>query len=276
MNTETYMMDNLTKILQENCKSILREVIKAFEKNNIRWFAACGTCLGTIRHKGFIPWDDDVDIYIIGSDYDKARDAFKDNTLVEWHDHETKEEYPFTFPKICMKNTVIKEKGVVSNNYQEGVYIDVFPLIETDKGIIRNFFSEKTRFYRYGLVRSYYMDIGSGFRKILSKIIRKTHNIKKVQAKMYKSYKKHRKGNKICLDASVFGKHAKLSKDDFNKQVLMDFDDLLLPVPIGYENYLRMYYGNYMELPPEDKRVSVHNYTYLEINGEVIYSENSK
>ena len=274
MNAEAYKVDNLTKILQKNCKIILEEVIKIFEMNNIKWFAACGTCLGAVRHNGFIPWDDDVDIYIIGKDYDKAREAFKDNKLIEWHDYDTKDGYPFTFPKLCLKNTAIKEKGVVANNYQEGIYIDVFPLIETNKGKIRNFFSEKVRYYRYGLVRSYYMNIGSGFRKFLSTIIRKTHNIKKVQAKMYKSYKKHRKGNKTYLDASVFGKHAKLLMDDFNEQSFISFDGLLLPVPSGYVSYLKKYYGNYMELPPEDKRASVHNYTYLEINGEVIYSEN--
>ena len=268
--------NNLTKILQDNCKKLLAEIIKVFDKANIKWFAACGTCLGTIRHKGFIPWDDDVDIYIYGPDYEKAKDAVKDNELLEWHDHETKEGYPFTFPKLCMKNTVIKERGVIKNNYQEGVYIDVFPLIETNKGKIRNFFSEITRFYRYSLVRQYYMDFNSGFRKFISKIVRKTHNIKKVQRKMCKSYMKPRKGNNICLDASVFGKHAKLLKNDFKEQIFVPFDDLLLPVPSGYENYLKMYYGNYMELPPEEKRISVHNYTYLEINGEVIYSENSK
>ena len=101
--------NNLTKILQDNCKKILAELIKVFEQANVKWFAACGTCLGAVRHNGFIPWDDDVDIYIMGSDYDKAREAIKDNDLVEWHDHETKEGYPFTFPKICLKNTHIKE-----------------------------------------------------------------------------------------------------------------------------------------------------------------------
>ena len=274
MNTEINKENILTKILQENCKKLLAEIINVFQKANINWFVACGTCLGTIRHKGFIPWDDDVDIYIAGTDYDKAKDVLKDNALLEWHDQNTKEGYPFTFPKICMKNTVIKERGVVNNNYQEGIYIDVFPLIETNKGKIRNFFSEITRFYRYSLVRQYYMDFNSGFRKLISKIVRKIHNIKKVQNKMAKSYKKHRKGKKICLDSSVFWKHAKLSLNDFKEQTFVPFDDLLLPVPSGYENYLKMYYGNYMELPPEDKRVSVHNYTYLEINGDVIYTEN--
>ena len=273
MNIEKYKTDNLTIVLQENCKKILAEIIKVLQEKNIKWFAACGTCLGAIRHKGFIPWDDDVDIYIFGSDYDKAREAFKDNALLEWHDQETKEGYPFTFPKICLKNTVIKERGVADNNYQEGIYVDVFPLIETNKGRIRNFFSEIIRFYRYSLVRQYYMDFNSGFRKFISKVVRKTRNIKKIQNKMAKSYKKHRKGDKTCLDSSVFWKHAKLSIDDFKEQTFVPFDGLLLPVPSGYENYLKMYYGNYMELPPIDKRVSVHNYTYLEINGEVIYSE---
>ncbi len=274
MNIEMYKEDQLTKILQENCKKLLAEIIKVFEKENIKWFAACGTCLGAIRHNNFIPWDDDVDIYIFGKDYDKACDAFKDNDLIEWHDQNTKEGYPFSFPKLCMKNTVIKEKGVINNNYQEGIYIDVFPLIETNKGVIRNFFSEKTRFYRYGLVRQYYMDFSSSFRKLISKIVRKTRNIKKIQNKMAKSYKKHRKGNKICLDSSVFGKRAKLYLDDFKEQTFVKFDNLNLPVPKGYERYLTMYYGDYMELPPLEKRVSIHNYTYLEINGEVIYSEN--
>ena len=273
MNIDKYKTDNLTIVLQENCKKILAEIIKVFQEKNIEWFAACGTCLGAIRHKGFIPWDDDVDIYVFGSDYDKAREAFKDNALLEWHDQETKEGYPFTFPKICLKNTVIKERGVADNNYQEGIYVDVFPLIETNKGRIRNFFSEITRFYRYSLVRQYYMDFNSGFRKFISKVVRKTRNIKKIQNKMAKSYKKHRKGDKTFLDSSVFWKHAKLSIDDFKEQTFVPFDGLLLPVPSGYENYLKMYYGNYMELPPTDKRVSVHNYTYLEINGEVIYSE---
>ena len=264
-------MDNsIIKHLQQKEKEMLFEVINLFDKAGVRYFVACGTCLGTIRHKSFIPWDDDVDIYIFGTDYEKAKSLFLKHEMLEWHDNETHLGYPFTFPKIIAKGTILIENGKNDIEYQEGVYIDVFPLVETPKSSICLFLNEKIRYLRYAIVRLIYTDFKSKPRKTLRSIAKKMFDPQKVQKKTFDSYKKERNGSKILIDSGVFGKHARLTKEDFSDNAYFPFEDFLVSVPKNYEHYLTSYYGDFMKLPPIEKQVSNHNCNYLMIDGKEI------
>ena len=263
-------MANVIECLQNKEKEMLIEVAKVFYANNIRFFAACGTCLGAIRHKGFIPWDDDVDIYIMGVDLDKAASLFKNHRTLEWHDNKTKQNYPFSFPKIVAKGTILVEKGEEQSRYQGGVYIDVFPLISTSRSKIKLWFSEKVRYLRYAVIRLSFMNFESKKRRLLGRLTKLFLKPVLIQKKLFENYKKHKTGGKYLIDSGTFGKQARLLKESFDSFDLVLFDNISIPVPVGFDRYLTDYYGDYMKMPPLEKRISNHKFLYLEIDGVVL------
>ena len=101
---------NLESKLQDIQLQILKELSTIFMKHDIKFFLAYGTLLGCVRHKGFIPWDDDVDIYILGEDYPKIKRIFdtEDTGNLVLQDYDT-QSYPYCFPKVIDKRTLLKE-----------------------------------------------------------------------------------------------------------------------------------------------------------------------
>lgn len=122
------MEQTLLRRVQLTQLEILREVDRMCRENGIRWFLCCGTLLGAVRHQGFIPWDDDLDIGMLREDYVRfcalAPEKMDPRFCVQsWY---TEPNYPLPFAKVRMKNTVyVEAKSAV---FQEnGFYIDVFP-----------------------------------------------------------------------------------------------------------------------------------------------------
>lgn len=262
------MLDNnIINALKEKEQAMLKELATIFEKNEIRFFLACGTALGCVRHEGFIPWDDDIDIYIMGKDYEKVRNIFatQDTGNLQFQDYFTVENYPYTFPKIVAKDTVLVEESLKHLSYKCGVYIDVFPLMEiSDNRIIRKI-KEGIRYYRYCLLKAYYFEFQSKFKKVLNKFVHMFISPRRVQEQMFRMYRNEVQEGKYLIDTSDFGKHAIIKRALFDDVVKMNFEGEEMPMPVGYDQYLRDYYGDYMELPKEEERVSRHHFARLEM-----------
>ena len=118
------------KRVQDVMLQIMIATDRICRKNNIRYILFHGTMLGAIRHHGFIPWDDDMDIAMPREDYDKfvkiANSEFPERFRFECY--ENTRDYPYNFGKIRAVNTLFKEKFTASLNINHGVYIDVFPV----------------------------------------------------------------------------------------------------------------------------------------------------
>ena len=99
---DAYHTDALTKKMQIKEISMLKKLASVFEEKGITFFLACGTSLGCARHKGFIPWDDDIDIYVFGRDYEKIKSVFGDGAIdnLEFQDYSITRDYPYPYPKI--------------------------------------------------------------------------------------------------------------------------------------------------------------------------------
>ena len=121
---------NDIKSLQLICLEILKEIDRVCKKHNILYWLDSGSMLGAVRHNGFIPWDDDLDIAMFRDDYNRfleiASKELKENYFLQTH--QTDSEYPLFFAKVRRNNTFIDEKRYRRLNIHKGIYVDIFPV----------------------------------------------------------------------------------------------------------------------------------------------------
>ena len=253
-----YVVANL-----DECKKLMVETLKFIDEickeNNIEYCLEFGTLLGAYRHKGFIPWDDDVDIAMTRENYNKFIKHMKKNSNPHFYllHKDTKEGYPFEFAKIMMKDTVVVIDDDGANMIMDrGIFIDIFTL----------------DFYKENVSRKY--------RKFIRQIenARKKSVIDAVNSKLYKIiFKTFRAVSKIFIPFNLVEKAKKKYISEDGKYIgfaieqtdemmcerkyylplkKIEFEGYMFPCPNNVEHILECEYGStYMELPPEDKRV---------------------
>ena len=252
------------------------EIMKYFaefcEENNIKYYLAYGTLLGAIRHHGFIPWDDDVDVFVSGEDFLKLQKIFNekaDTTKYFYQTLKTEKNYYLLWDKIRLNNTIFVEDGWENNNINNGIFVDVFPLLECpdnkreEKKFARrykflrllietNIKNNKSRYNNYGTIGK----ILSIVVRILPQKIRNKIVIKNIEYFcLYKSDSKYY----YSLDG---GAEIKFLKEPFDSIEKVKFEDAEFNVPKGYRENLTESFGDYMKLPPEEDRIG-HGKVYL-------------
>lgn len=248
--------------------SVLEYFCRFCEDHNLDYFLAYGTLLGTVRHKGFIPWDDDIDIIMPRDSYDRFLMLFQYNETGNYAcvNNKIDPKYPLNFSKVFDKRTVLYEKNMQYSF--SGVYIDIFPLdrvgyqsVWRSVGIytmafLHNIASIKAhkRLKRKSIVRTIVSDILYFVLKVFSPrfIVRALDSIIDIWTN-----KDHFTllGN---YTVSAYLRKEMFSQEDYSSYVLLSFEHLQVRVPVGYKNILKQIYGDYMKLPPEDKRVYRH------------------
>ena len=261
----------------QNLKELQRkelELLKYFDnlcqENDLEYYIAYGTLLGAVRHKGFIPWDDDVDMHMKGKDYLKLVEILKDNEdkTYFFQSLETEENYYLLWNKIRMNNTIFIEKGWEDNNIHQGISLDIFPLIEypenekEKKKIDKIFKISKLLIDCNMKTNKNYKSYGlSG--KILSKIFKLIpKNIRNKKILKNIKYLCNYKSNSEYYFSTASGIDRKYSKSCFEKTIKIPFETEKFIAPNDYKKYLKEVYGDYMKLPDEKDRIG-HGETYL-------------
>ena len=241
---------------------ILKEVTRFCEDNGLRYFLAYGTLLGAVRHKGYIPWDDDIDIHMPRPDYEKFLELYskKEGARYEVVTHEKDKNYHVPFAKIYLKGTLVSEYFYKQSVF--GVYIDIFPL----DGI-------KSRWQAYLCgqgVRCMYiktfkfcegLSIARKLRLMVTKLILlplSSHFILKTMRSIATKYN-YQDCEYVCSFGSRTALREILPRTVFDEHVFLHFEGSEYRAPKGYDTYLTYKYGNYMQLPPVDKQVSTHD-----------------
>lgn len=241
---------------------ILKEIAKFCEDNNLRYFLAYGTLLGAVRHKGYIPWDDDIDIHMPRADYEKFIELYnqKEGSRYEIVTHEKVNSYHVPFAKMYLKETLVSEYFYKQSVF--GVYVDIFPL----DGI-------KSRWQAYLCgqgIRCMYIKtskfckrqtLARKLRLMITKFILLPFSSHLILKTMRSIATRH--NYEDCENVCSFGSRTALReilpRRVFDEYILLDFEGSKYRAPKGYDTYLTSKYGNYMQLPPADKQVSTHD-----------------
>ena len=262
----------MEKISSKKQKELLLDMLLYIDdvcrKNNIKYSLIGGTLIGAIRHKGFIPWDDDIDIILDRENYFKLIDILKKESNDNYElfaPGETKS-YPLQFAKLIDKRTTLRESAMIDDIDNYGLFLDIFtynnvPSEEKDR--IKHYY--KCKYYQNSLVR---VKLNSGHPSFLRKVKRLAKNLyltifgyKKHLNKLLTLYNKYSKDNTVYVMSNnpVYGVDKEIQNvNDIKEYIDVKFEGHKVMVFKNYDNILKKTYGDYMKLPPKDKRAT-HN-----------------
>lgn len=255
----------------EDIQKISYEILKEFktfcEMHQLRYFMAYGTLLGAVRHEGFIPWDDDIDVFMPRPDYEKLLQLYKDNESYQLYSPRKQKEYCCGYMKLVNSNTY---HYIPDGTFcRRGVDIDIFALDGQPDDIIeanKNFEKVFKKYERYCLrLIRYRYNTENGmlnlFKRLFARVMISSGIISKFAAyydKRY-SYYDYDVANYVGpSNANLSGPFEFYEKGLFGSGVQLKFENEEFIAPIKYDRVLSLYFGEYMKLPPEDKRKSTH------------------
>lgn len=264
------IINNDTKIIQKYELEILKHIKKICNENNIVYFLSDGTLLGAVRHKGFIPWDDDIDIAIPRPDYERflnaAEEHFNDPYEVLIPNKTPK--YIFPFVKIVDKRIKVRTNSR-EKEQKWNVWIDIFPLDVMPRNRIHFFIRKYHLLYRRMMYMfSCFEDMASNNRtdrplmeRILIHFAKTAHperyldtntQIKKLNQALTRL--PYEKGNQIISFHGGYKFRSLMDKSIYGTPDKLLFEDDFYLVPEQYGVYLSTLYGDYMQLPSENRR----------------------
>lgn len=255
--------------------NMLNSIHTTCEKMGIKYSLAAGTLLGAARHKNFIPWDDDIDIMMLREDYEKFLKKGSELLggkfiIVTYKDYAG---YGMPFAKVMKKDTKLVEINTRNSNAPNGIFIDIFPIdyapqnFEKRKEIFKCIRKQKSLL----LCRSNYIwDKGWVFdslyrvKGVMLRILPKRYFINKIDKKIKESNQE----NSSCLISycgDVSFDKSSYPIEWFAQYVDIEFGNYKFKVISGYKELLKLQYGNYMELPPKEKRLPHHVITEFKL-----------
>lgn len=258
------MEKHVLKKIQITQLEMIKILDKICQEENIKYYLCAGTMLGGIRHQGFIPWDDDLDIMLPRKEYIKLLKVLKYKLPKEYwlQTYETDSNYWQAFAKIRKKNTVYKERGMENiPNEKCGIWIDIFPLDYAYKiGVflkIRQFFVRIISFsFRRRIFKLNYSAFSRRYFPILVflNFIPKNFLVQIQEKIMIRNNRKYAKKYYVNLASTYDIYKETYPVDWFEETERIQFEDTYLNVFKEYDKYLTQLYGNYMQLPPLEKR----------------------
>lgn len=252
-------------ITREELKSIqldlLQKTADFCENNGLRYFLIGGTLIGAVRHKGFIPWDDDIDIALPRSDYDQFIKTFNQpNNYCQVKSISNDPDYALPFAKVYDNRTIVKQLQYPKDKF--GVFIDVFPA----DGV-----KEATQIYKIMRLRKllntkranyYNRTLSKKIINTFGKILLLPFTAHQIATWIDNEARKYAFGSvpKAGVIANPYGPCEMVDKSVFSSDIYQEFEGLRYRIPVGYDAWLRSIYGDYMQLPPEKDRVTHHSF----------------
>ena len=262
-----YKQDELLKLKKAEL-DILAEIDKICKKYDIQYFAVGGTLLGAVRHSGFIPWDDDIDIGMLRDDYERFLTIAKDELPSKYmlQHYTTEASTPTYFAKVRNKNTLFYEKYAESIPMCKGIYIDIFPFDKVSDSSRENKWISFVSLFLFEIYIAKSVSVITD--PIPSRQTRFFSSLRKITHLLVKPIPKNkayhwldmylRKRNNSCASMISYGGKSggRVPENKVFPLKNLPFENIIIPVPCDTDYVLTQQYGNYMQLPPEEKRYS--------------------
>ena len=256
----------MKKIELAEQKKILVELLKYFDeicaKHDIKYSLIGGSLIGAVRHKGIIPWDDDIDVILMPDEYDKLMEVLaKNDHYYVLLDPEKEKDYYYPFAKLVDTRTILKEKGTKTYK-NSGVYLDIFKYhYVSNNELIRKLHYKRLFFIQTLFARA--MLNPKDYHNLKTRTIVTLANL--FGAKYFK--KRHMKicrakkpTDYLLSNWPAYGYHKEIQKvTSYTSYKRVKFEDTKAMITENYDEVLTTTFNNYMELPPEEKRVVKHN-----------------
>ena len=250
-------------------KSIQISILSYFHdfciRNSLRYYLYFGTLIGAIRHHGYIPWDDDIDIIMPREDYEKMIRLMGDESHIQFGlvEFRCQKEYYLPFAKIVSKNTILKER--VIPDYDIGVYIDIFPLDKLPSSLLhaKAIRFENKVFTRLLQLKVYPKHSNKFVPRDIIRWLIKPVPIQALLRIIHKNsirYAGDKNTNYVSNIVWPTYKNEILLDEWFSGTELADFEGYHFNIPKDYDKILRSLYGDYMKLPPVESRVNKHHF----------------
>lgn len=277
-------MDNTIKFDNESLRKLqLKELeslvyFKDFcEKNDLKWYLLGGCVIGAVRHKGFIPWDDDIDIIMPRPDWERMLKLWKEQESNErFLMLKTDEGEIFTgniFATLIDTSATMKRMSQEGHDVPRGIITDIFPIDGCPDGKIARYIQ-----YMWTLIYSLFISEFAPqkhgkFMNIVCRIILKVIKSRKTRTKIWKFAEKQMikydfYTHEYCTELYA-GPHYMLNKYPqwiFDKETYLEFEGMMLPVMVGYDEYLKIAFGDYMKMPPKEEQVPHHDLIYFDLD----------
>lgn len=252
------------KKLKELELIILKEFISICEANDLQYFLYGGSALGAVRHEGFIPWDDDIDVAMLQEDYEKFVEVMAkiDNNKFELVTPDSYPDYFLLFSKLMLKGTRFEEWWIDQVDFHVCINIDIFVLYNLSNNKIKRFFQ---------VIRGRLLDrlltmdviklegypritetIANSINKILNFLHIKPDFFKDKARKILTKYKNE--DSKFICDISALNHPQIYLKEDYVPPKKVKFEDIEVNIPNNSDRILKQIYGDYMKMPPEEER----------------------
>lgn len=252
------------KHLQKVQLMMLKYFMKVCEEHDLDYFIYAGSLIGAVRHGGFIPWDDDVDVIMFRKDFEKLSKILETEIDEKyWFINVLNEEtYHYTWGRLLLKNTLLKEWWGDQVDYTPNIFIDIFILDNIPKNKFKRFIQKWTSFTLNQLTMYAYIKFEN--ESTIKKIIQQTiHYFLKIipispntiKRKCVETFKKYmdEECDEVC-DFPAISQMPVYFKSDYLPAKKVKFEDIEVPIPNNFDKVLTRHYGDYMTLPPVESR----------------------
>lgn len=255
---------------------ILEDFHNFCEKYDLKYTLCGGCCIGSLRNNGFIPWDDDVDVHMLRSDYDRFYKLWKKfgnrekYTLVKT----TKDEFQDTMlTQISLNNTTFIKSNLVESDINHGIKLEIIPLdgapVNKIKRRIQLIWAHIFTLFNRGFIPQNRGKVVAYVSKLILRIFSTSDKRYPIWSFAEKRMTKYSVSeSKYLTELYVTGKYMKIMypKEIFEDRRLQKFENGYYYIPLYAEKYLEMAFGDYMSLPPKSSRIPKHDTIYIDLD----------
>jgi lipopolysaccharide cholinephosphotransferase len=254
---------------------LLNEIDRVCKKHGLKYYFVGGSLLGAVRHKGYIPWDDDVDIALFRDDYEKLLSLKEEFSHPYFLQRPGDEGYYYSFIKFRNSNTSCVCDVFKYEKWNQGIFIDIFPI---DEYVMSDIEPNYKRINQLGIDNSTCMRMSNKGLSVEDKI--RVENYKGASAKenleeINRIATKYANTGGDCYIIMLITlydyKNKIIQKDEIKSIEYLDFENTKVPVMNGYKEFLTRLYKDYMKFPPVEERGSWHQFKI--INADLPYTE---